>query len=74
RGAGDTQWVMYSSTALHWIMLVIQYLVIRVWEFGPRASWLVFCAMILAIALVFLMRLKSGKWRDEQALEAVMAE
>ncbi len=74
RGAGDTQWVMYSSTALHWIMLVIQYLVIRVWEFGPKASWLVFCAMILAIALVFLMRLKSGKWRDEQALDAVMAE
>ena len=74
RGAGDTQWVMYSSTALHWIMLVLQYLVIRVWEFGPRASWLVFCAMILAIAIVFLLRLWSGKWRDEKALEAVMAE
>lgn len=74
RGAGDTQWVMYSSTALHWIMLVMQYLVIRVWEFGPRASWLVFCAMILAIAIVFLLRLWSGKWREEKALAAVMAE
>ncbi|MDO8908157.1 MAG: MATE family efflux transporter [Pseudohongiella sp.] len=74
RGAGDTQWVMYSSTALHWIMLVMQYLVIRVWEFGPKASWLVFCAMILAIAIVFLMRLWSGRWRDEEALRAVMAE
>ncbi len=74
RGAGDTQWVMYSSTALHWFMLVIQYLVIRVWEFGREASWLVFCAMILAIAIVFLLRLWSGKWRDEKALDAVMAE
>lgn len=74
RGAGDTQWVMYSSTALHWLMLVLQYLVIRVWEFGPNASWLVFCAMILAIAIVFLLRLWSGKWRDEKALESVMAE
>jgi multidrug resistance protein, MATE family len=74
RGAGDTQWVMYSSTALHWLMLVMQYLVIRVWEFGPRASWLVFCAMILAIAIVFLLRLWSGKWRDKEALDAVMAE
>jgi MATE family multidrug resistance protein len=74
RGAGDTQWVMYSSTALHWLMLVIQYLVIRVWEFGREASWLVFCAMILAIAIVFLLRLWSGKWRDEKALDAVMAE
>lgn len=74
RGAGDTQWVMYSSTALHWLMLVIQYLVIRVWEFGREASWLVFCAMILAIAIVFLLRLWSGKWRDEKALDSVMAE
>lgn len=74
RGAGDTQWVMYSSTALHWLMLVIQYVVIRVWEFGREASWVVFCAMILAIAIVFLLRLWSGKWRDEKALDAVMAE
>jgi MATE family multidrug resistance protein len=74
RGAGDTQWLMYSSTALHWIMLVMQFLVIRVWEFGPKASWLVFCAMILSIAIVFLMRLRSGKWRDHKALQAVMAE
>ena len=74
RGAGDTQWVMYSSTALHWLMLVIQYLVIRVWEFGREASWVVFCVMILAIAIVFLLRLWSGKWRDEKALDAVMAE
>lgn len=74
RGAGDTQWVMYSSTALHWLMLVIQYLVIRVWEFGREASWVVFCAMILSIAIVFLLRLWSGKWRDEKALDAVMAE
>ena len=74
RGAGDTQWVMYSSTALHWLMLVIQYLVIRVWEFGREASWLVFCAMILAISMVFLLRLWSGKWRDAKALDAVMME
>jgi hypothetical protein len=30
--------------------------------------------MILAIAIVFLLRLWSGKWRDEKALDAVMAE
>lgn len=74
RGAGDTRWVMISSTLLHWLMLVAQYLVIRVWEFGPKASWIVFCLMILAIALVFLLRLASGRWRTQEALEAVMAE
>mgnify|MGYP002630752194 FL=1 len=74
RGAGDTQWVMWVSTSLHWAMLIFQYLVIKVWEFGPRASWIVFCIMILAIAVVFLMRLASGRWRDAEALRLVMAE
>jgi len=74
RGAGDTRWVMWVSTALHWAMLIFQYLVIKVWQFGPKASWLVFCVMILAIAAVFLMRLASGRWRDAEALRLVMAE
>jgi len=74
RGAGDTRWVMWVSTALHWSMLIAQYFVIKVWEFGPKASWLVFCALILAIAVVFLMRLASGRWRDAEALRLVMAE
>ena len=74
RGAGDTRWVMYTSTALHWIMLVIQYLVIRVWDFGPRASWIVFCVLIVAIAAAFLLRLVGGRWRDAEALRQVMAE
>ena len=74
RGAGDTRWVMTASTLLHWGMLVLQYLVIRVWEFGPKASWIVFCLMILSIALVFLARLGSGNWRSQKALDAVMAE
>ncbi len=74
RGAGDTRWVMLASAALHWAMLVLQYFVIKVWEFGPKAAWLVFCFMILAIAVVFLARLKSGTWRNPEALRRVMAE
>ena len=74
RGAGDTRWIMYTSVTLHWIMLVAQYLIIRVFEWGPKASWLAFVVMILAIAVVFLARLRGGRWRDEEALRRVMAE
>ena len=74
RGAGDTRWIMYTSVSLHWIMLVAQYLIIRVFEWGPKASWLAFVFMILAIAVVFVARLRSGRWRDEEALRRVMAE
>ncbi len=74
RGAGDTRWLMYASVGLHWAMLVAQYYVILVWGYGPRVSWLTFCAMIFVIAVVYLWRLKSGVWREPERLKQVMAE
>jgi MATE family multidrug resistance protein len=74
RGSGDTRWLMYASVSLHWLMLVAQYLIIRVFEWGPKASWLAFVVMILAIAVVYVWRLQSGHWRDPEALKRVMSE
>lgn len=74
RGAGDTRWLMIASVSLHWAMLVAQYFIINVFEFGPRVSWLTFVAMLLLIALVYGLRLWHGKWRDPEALSRVMAE
>ena len=74
RGAGDTRWLMYTSVGLHWAMLIAQYYVILVWQFGPQVSWLTFCAMIFAIAIVYVWRLQSGVWRDPEKLRSVMNE
>ena len=74
RGAGDTRWLMIASVSLHWAMLVAQFFIIRVFGLNPRVSWLAFVAMILAIALVYALRLKGGRWRDPEVLEKVMAE
>ncbi len=74
RGAGDTRWVMVWSSSTHWLMLVLQYFIIRVFDYGPRTSWVGFCVMLFLIALVFVLRLKSGRWRDERVLNMVMAE
>lgn len=74
RGAGDTRWMMVASVSLHWAMLVIQFFVIRVFEFSPRVSWMAFVVMIFVIAVVYALRLYGGRWRDPEALERVMAE
>jgi len=74
RGAGDTRWCMLASVSLHWLMLVLQYLVIVVLPFGPRVSWWLFVGMICLIVLVFMWRLRSARWRDPERLRAVMAE
>ena len=74
RGAGDTRWLMWASVALHWVMLVIQYLVIKVFELGPRVSWMAFVLMVLSIAGLYLWRLKGPVWRTPEAFQRVMDE
>ncbi len=74
RGAGDTRWLMASSAILYWTMLLAQYLIIKVYEFGPKASWIVFVIMIFSVTLVCLLRLRGGKWRTAEKLQKVMAE
>jgi len=73
RGAGDTRWLMISSALLYWSMLFLQYLFIRVFDYGPRASWVLFIVMIFSICIICLLRLKGGKWRRLEVLERVTA-
>ena len=74
RGAGDTRWLMVASVSLHWAMLVAQFFIIQVFDYGPKASWLAFVALVISIALTYAWRLRGGRWRDPEALERVMAE
>ncbi|HIG43677.1 MAG TPA: MATE family efflux transporter [Gammaproteobacteria bacterium] len=74
RGAGDTRWLMWVSVLLHWLMLIIQYFVIKVFDQGPRIAWVIFVIMIIVTAAIYLLRLRSGKWRSPEALARVMAE
>ncbi len=74
RGAGDTHWIMYASVSLHWTMLVLQYFLIKVFELGPRVSWVGFVIMIMMITFVFLWRLWGNRWRDPERLRAVLSE
>lgn len=74
RGAGDTRWLMVASVSLHWIMLVVQYAVIKVFEYGPKTSWIIFVGMIISLAAVYVLRLTGQKWRDPETLRQIMAE
>jgi MATE family multidrug resistance protein len=74
RGAGDTRWLMWVSVSIHWAMLVIQFIVIKVFNWGPRVAWMVFVAMILMTAIAYLLRLNGNAWRTEEAIARVMAE
>jgi MATE family multidrug resistance protein len=74
RGAGDTRWLMWVSILLHWLMLIVQYFVIKVWSLGPEVSWIVFVIMILMTGGAYVLRLLGSKWRTREAFERVMSE
>ena len=74
RGAGDTRWTMITSTSVHWLMLIVQYFVIVVYDYGPRVSWWVFVSMLIVLALLYLGRLFGGTWREPERLARVMSE
>jgi MATE family multidrug resistance protein len=74
RGAGDTRWIMLTSISVHWLMLVAQYFVIVVYEYGPRVSWWVFVSMLITLAFLYLGRLLGNTWREPARLARVMSE
>lgn len=74
RGAGDTRWIMITSISVHWLMLVAQYFVIVVFEYGPLVSWWVFVAMLISLAFLYLWRLFGSTWREPARLARVMSE
>jgi MATE family multidrug resistance protein len=74
RGAGDTRWIMITSTTVHWLMLIAQYFVVVVYNFGPLVSWWIFVSMLIVLALLYLGRLFGGTWRQPERLARVMSE
>jgi MATE family multidrug resistance protein len=74
RGAGDTRWIMIASTSLHWLMLVSQFVLIKLLDADPRLAWTGFVVFVLCIVVVFLWRLWGNEWRDPARLEAMMRE
>jgi len=74
RGAGDTRWIMVTSTGVHCFMLIAQYYVVVVYRLDPLVSWWVFVAMLVTLALIYLGRLLGGSWREPERLRRVMQE
>jgi MATE family multidrug resistance protein len=74
RGAGDTRWLMLASVTIHVAMLLVQMLVILVWELGPLVSWWVFVSTLILNAIIYLWRVLGSRWRSPDRLARVMTD
>ena len=70
RGAGDTRFVSLLTFALAWPIMVIPTALV-VWSGGSiYLAWGFATAYIVAMALCFSLRFRSGKWKSMRVIEA----
>ena len=71
KGAGDTRFVMFTSTILSLVVLVLPtYLVVVVFEYGLMASWVMATLYVCLVGIVFYIRFVGGKWKKMRVIEA----
>jgi len=69
RGAGDTFWAMCISVSMHWIIVPVLYIMLKVYDTSAEAGWVAFISIFMFFAFVFYLRFKTGKWKSIKVVE-----
>jgi len=69
RGAGDTRWVMYISVAMHWVLALMAWLMIKVFVIHPLAVWLGFISFVVLLGFAMFIRYKLGPWKEMRIIK-----
>jgi MATE family multidrug resistance protein len=64
RGAGDTFWTMCVSVCLHWLLIPVLVLNLRILKLPPTTAWSVMICCFMCFSLIFSLRYRSGRWRQ----------
>jgi MATE family multidrug resistance protein len=74
KGAGDTKYVMYRSIWLNWLIMVIpSWFAVTYLQGQARlyVAWAALAGYVCALAILFLLRFMSGKWKTMRVIERV---
>ena len=73
RGAGDTRFVSLLTFALAWPIMVVPTYLVVVSGGSIYAAWICATAYIVAMAICFFLRFRTGKWKSMRVIEAAPA-
>jgi len=73
RGAGDTRFVSLLTFALAWPMMAVPTFVVVRAGGSIYAAWVFATAYIVAMAVCFYLRFRTGKWKSMRVIEAAPA-
>lgn len=63
RGAGDTLWAMCASVGMHWLLVPVLFLLLKILGFPPQSAWLVLVFLFMGFCGVFYLRYRTGRWK-----------
>jgi MATE family multidrug resistance protein len=63
RGAGDTFWAMCLSVGLHWLLVPVLVLVLKVLALPPQIAWLALIVFFMSFSGLFYLRYRAGHWK-----------
>jgi multidrug resistance protein, MATE family len=69
RGAGDTYFTMFASVALHWLMVPVLYVSLRIWNLDIVTCWAIIVVLFLCFCSILYFRFKSGKWKKIKVID-----
>jgi multidrug resistance protein, MATE family len=71
KGSGDTWFIMVTQTALAWIVMVAPvYLITENLHRGAILPWMFLVAYVMATAISFWLRFRSGHWKTIRMVDA----
>ncbi len=69
RGAGDTHWAMRFSVALHWVLALSLFALLKFFHFPVHLGWGAVVILFLALSTLVLVRYREGKWKTLRIIE-----
>jgi len=69
RGAGDTVFTMITFVFINWLMVIVVYILLRVFDLGAVISWTGAIGTLMLLAVILIFRFKNGKWQNMNVLQ-----
>jgi len=64
RGAGDTLWAMIISVTMHWILVPVLYVMLKIMGMPVETGWAVLVGIFFIFSGMAFLRFKKGHWRS----------
>lgn len=69
KGAGDTRFVLLTTSVVSPIPVLLGWLGLTRWNWSLTTFWIVITAWICALGVIYLARFQQGKWRQMRVIE-----